>query len=136
MFYSSYPLLFSPDKAGEDSHAKFQAIQGAYEILSDPEQRENYDRYGISGIDGGAQDGAGMHMNDLFASMFGGAGGSGFPGPPPGARGGAGSSARAKRKARGDDQIVDYPVTLEEGYTGKEKEIVLEKQMPCQQCKG
>lgn len=47
--YHSLALQYHPDKAGPAGAEKFKAIQAAYEILSDPERRERYDRYGDLG---------------------------------------------------------------------------------------
>ena len=51
-----------PDRGGDKD--KFQEIQGAYEVLSDKEKRELYDKYGEDGIKEG---GGGGHPGDLFA---------------------------------------------------------------------
>ena len=62
-----------PDKGG-DEH-KFKEISAAYEILSDPETRSKYDRYGLEGV---AEDGHPGHgSEDLFSMFFGGGGRNG-----------------------------------------------------------
>lgn len=129
-------LFCSPDKNADASHEHFQIIQGAYEILSDPDKRAAYDQYGDDDADAWGPGGAaGMHggMDDMFASMF------GFSGGPMHGMGGhpsSSSSSRPKRKDRGEDQVVDYPVSLEDAYTGKEAELELEKAVVCPQCQG
>lgn len=134
----------SPDKNEDSTHEKFQAIQGAYEILSDPDKRDAYDRYGLNGPGGGGwsdddDDGfpMGMRPEDLFSHMFGGAafGGSSYPGGRSSGAGG-GSRKRQKRPSRGDDEIVNYPVQMQDAYTGKETTIELDKQVVCPTCKG
>lgn len=64
--------IFSPDKGGDE--AMFKEISAAYEILSDPEKRQKYDKYGLEGVsdEGG---GGGRSPDDLFSMFFGGQGG-------------------------------------------------------------
>ncbi len=57
-----------PDRGGDKE--KFQEIQSAYEVLSDKEKRELYDKYGEDGIKEGGGRGGGM--DDIFGAMFGG----------------------------------------------------------------
>jgi DnaJ-class molecular chaperone len=65
-----------PDVNAHDPEAeeKFKAAAEAYEVLSDPEQRQTYDRFGQEGLRGGGAGGPGMgSVEDLFAAVFGGA---------------------------------------------------------------
>mgnify|MGYP000326080981 CR=1 FL=1 len=63
---------YHPDKIGESADPqKFRAAREAYEVLSDPEKRQRYDRYGHAGLDGvRMHDFSGMGVEDIF-SMFG-----------------------------------------------------------------
>src|SRR6195952_6067345 len=78
-----------PDVNAHDPQAeeKFKEAAEAYEILSDPERRATYDRYGHEGLKRGGQspnfDGFGS-INDLFSAFFGGGAFGGGGGPPPG----------------------------------------------------
>lgn len=130
----------SPDKNPGASHEKFQALQGAYEILSDQEQRDAYDRFGTSsGTDGhpgqtGSGFGTGFDFGDIFGGgsfgddfFFNGMGSSSRGGPAPN---------RKKRKTRGDDQKIDLSVSLEEAYTGREKTLEIDRQTICARCTG
>jgi len=56
-----------PDKGGDPE--QFKQIQGAYDILSDPQKRQNFDQFGSAD---GPQGGPGPNMNDIFSQMFGG----------------------------------------------------------------
>lgn len=144
--YRRLAMQHHPDKNADNTHEKFQAIQGAYEILSDPDKRDAYDRFGLSAAGGGGgwsddddDDGfpMGMRAEDLFAHMFGGGaafGGSSFNGGR--SSGSGGSRKRQKRPARGEDEVVNYPVDIKEAYTGKETTIELDKQVVCTTCKG
>lgn len=109
-----------------ESEEKFKAIAVAYEVLSDPEKRAQYDQYGIDGLRGAggfnSQSGAGFDFNisDLFESFF---GGSGF--------GGGFSNARASNDAQA---TVD--VTLSEAAFGVSRTIDLTLDKGCQTCAG
>src|ERR1700677_2091841 len=68
--YRKLALKYHPDKnpgAGD----KFKDISHAYEVLSDSNKREAYDRYGEAAINGEGA-GAGMSAEDLFSQFFGG----------------------------------------------------------------
>ena len=62
-------LKHHPDRGGDKD--KFQELQNAYEVLSDKEKRDVYDKYGEEGLkEGGGRGGAGM--DDILSQMFGG----------------------------------------------------------------
>jgi DnaJ-class molecular chaperone len=127
----------SPDKNEDASHEKFQAIQGAYEILADPEKRAAYDNYGSDGSNAQSDDPFGYSgrphgFDDIFESMF----GNDFFGAGMGSSGAGASQPRKKRKTRGDDQKIELTVTLEEAYSGKEKKLEIEKRVICPKCEG
>ena len=75
--YRKKALKEHPDKGGDPE--KFKEITAAYEVISDREKREMYDRHGEDGLKGGG----GMHgAQDIFSQMFGGGmGGGGRRGP-------------------------------------------------------
>lgn len=104
-----------PDKGGDPE--KFKDITVAYEVLSDPEKRKLYDKYGEEGLQNGGGGGGGFNP---FEAMFGG-GGRGNQGPQ-----------TKKVKPMG----VKLEVTLEDLYNGKETEVEVERHRICSKCNG
>ncbi|BGP03620.1 protein of heat shock protein DnaJ family [Rhodotorula toruloides] len=136
--YRTLALQHHPDKQSSSDGApadssRFQEIQHAWETLSDPEKREDYDNFGEKGPGGrggpGGFDGADM-FDDFFAEMFGGMGG-----PPPG-MGGGGGRPRQRRKTQTEPSEVELPVTLEELYNGANKTLSVERTRKCGPCSG
>jgi molecular chaperone DnaJ len=114
-----------PDVAHDKSKAehRFKEINEAYEVLSDPNKRSHYDRFGVvgngsSGMDFGFGTGA---FGDIFDMFFGGV-----------------RTAQTQRAGpeRGSDLRYDLEITLEEAYAGAAKEIVFDRLTNCERCKG
>ncbi|KAI8616656.1 hypothetical protein BC830DRAFT_1167650 [Chytriomyces sp. MP71] len=122
--YRKLALQFHPDK-NPDAGEKFKEISHAYEILSDSQKREVYDRYGEEGLEGGGGMGGGMNPGDLFSQLFGG-------GDPFGRGGGRGPSG----PRRGKDMAHSLKVSLEDLYKGKTSKLALQKQVLCGPCEG
>lgn len=132
--YRKLAVKHHPDKNPGDVSAqeRFHEISEAYEVLSDPEKRAAYDRYGHAAFQGG-MGGSGMHDPfDLFREMFGASGGGGGGGIFDHFFGG-GSGAQ---DGRGSDLRYDLRITLEEAFSGCEKEIELRKLDTCETCDG
>merc|ERR1719511_270193 len=66
--YRKMAVKHHPDKGGDPE--KFKEVTHAYEVLSDPQKREKYDKYGEEGLEDGGGD-----PGDIFQSFFGGGGG-------------------------------------------------------------
>ena len=122
------------DKAAEE---RFKEIQGAYDVLSDPEKRKQYDQVGpriFSGAGGGP--GAGGNFNwsgnfsdlgdigDLFGNIFGNAGAA------------RGSSQRRQRGERGRDVEVAINVSFEDSLKGLTTKIPVDLEVTCSACHG
>ena len=136
--YRQKALKFHPDKNPGDksSEEKFKEAAEAYEVLSNPDKKARYDRYGHAGLGNGGQGyggfGGGMSMEDIF-SQFGDIFGSAFGG---GFGGGFGGSTRTRRVNKGSNLRIKVKLTLEEILKGVEKKIKVSKYVSCQTCKG
>jgi len=133
--YRKMALKYHPDKNPDDPSAegKFKEAAEAYEILSDAEKKQRYDRYGHDGVKGMPGGGFNMSMDDIF-SNFGDIFGDAFGGAFSDAFG-FGTRGRTRRRVnRGTNLRVKVKLTLEEISTGVEKKIKVNKYVPCDQC--
>ena len=107
-----------PDRNGgcEDSAAKFKEINEAYSILSDPQKRAAYDRFGHEGVNGMGGFGGGArgfdNVNDIFSGVFGDVFGDMFNR--------AQQQQRSAGPQRGADLRHDLEISLEQAYRGSE----------------
>ena len=119
---------YHPDVNKEpDAEEKFKEINEAYSVLSDPEKRSAYDRYGFQGVNtNGMPDYSTMDLSDLF-DLFG-----------LGNFGGFGGTSRRSRNAprRGADLNTRLKLTFEEAVFGAEKEIEITRNEKCSVCSG
>lgn len=120
-------MQYHPDRNKEDgAEARFKEISEAYEVLSDPEKRSAYDRFGHAGLQG-FDFGRGFEgfdfggFGDIFDAFFGGT---------------ATSRRRAREAQRGADRRVDIEIDFEEAAFGCEKEIKVERVERCRRCSG
>ena len=134
--YRKLAVKYHPDKNPGDKEAeeKFKEAAEAYSILSDADKKARYDQFGHAGVDGAAPDFSGGfgNLNDILNDLFGGAFGGGFSG----FGGGFGGGRQQQRVYRGRDIRVRVKLTLEEIAKGVEKEISIEKSVPCPECGG
>ncbi|RKO99905.1 hypothetical protein CXG81DRAFT_13870 [Caulochytrium protostelioides] len=123
--YRKLALKYHPDK-NPDAGDKFKEISHAYEILSDSQKREVYDRYGEEGLngDGGMGGMGGLDPQDLFSQLFG------------GGMFGGGGGGRRQGPRRGRDMQHVLKVSLSDLYNGKTTKLALQKQILCPTCKG
>ncbi|HHY76357.1 MAG TPA: molecular chaperone DnaJ [Firmicutes bacterium] len=126
----------------KEAEARFKEINEAYEVLSDPQKRANYDAYGhpdgpFAGGAGGSA-GGGRTAGDPFGRVFGDFGGfpfgdlfEGFEEIFGGGRRQADTGPR-----RGDDLELELDITLEEAFTGVERDIRIPRTERCPRCQG
>ena len=116
-------MEWHPDKNKDpDAEKKFKEINAAYQILSDQEKRDKYDRYGYEGLigDTGSQGFSEKQgFGEIFDSFFGGFDSRG------------GSKTRA-----GGDIYKDVTLTFQEAALGVEKDLEMVRSEPCRRCNG
>lgn len=131
-------MKYHPDKNPGDKEAeeKFKEINEAYAVLSDPDKKDKYDRFGHAGVDpnagfGGTGGGFGGFggFEDIF-DMFGGAFGGGFGGF------GGGSRGRRNGPKKGSDLQKSITIDFEEAAFGVKKQIRINKYVKCKTCDG
>ncbi|AEK59151.1 MULTISPECIES: molecular chaperone DnaJ [Acidithiobacillus] len=127
--YRRLAMRYHPDRNPGDSQAeeRFKEISEAYEVLSDPQKRQAYDRFGHAGVQGGGGPGfgaggfAGGGFGDIFGDLFEQAFGRGFGGRDPG---------------RGADLRYELELSLEEAAQGKTVTISIPSSSVCESCGG
>jgi molecular chaperone DnaJ len=131
--YRKLALQYHPDRNpnNKDAEDKFKEAAEAYSVLSDPQKRAAYDRYGHQGVSSMAGGGAGFDPNafadfsdiigDFFGlhDIFGGGGGR-----------------RRNRAQRGEDVRYDLEISLENAITGLTADIQVPRIDPCARCSG
>jgi molecular chaperone DnaJ len=135
--YRTKALEHHPDRNPDNPEAedKFKVCAEAYAVLSDPQKRQMYDRFGHAGLGGAGAPGFGdigdvfSQFQDIFGDLFGGGGGFGF--------GGFGRRRRDPNgPARGADIRTDVSLSLREAAFGASREIDLSHPSPCEACSG
>lgn len=129
--YRKLAMKYHPDRNPDDKAAeeKFKEVKEAYEMLSDPQKRDAYDRYGHAGVDPnmGAGGGAGAGgfadaFGDIFGDIFGGGGGRSSRGGP--------------QVYRGADLRYNLEITLEQAAHGFDTTIRVPSWDSCDTCHG
>jgi molecular chaperone DnaJ len=128
--YRKLAMEHHPDRnpGSKEAEERFKECSEAYEVLSDPDKRAHYDRFGHEGMrQAGFEGFSGVeeifeHFGSLFGDLFGGMGGFG-------GRGGA-------RQARGSDLRLDLELSFAEAVMGVSREIAVERRVTCDGCSG
>ncbi len=124
-----------PDRNGgcEDASARFKELNEAYSVLSDPDKRAAYDRFGHAGVNGQGGFGAGFggqgagftNVNDIFSEVFGDVFGEMFN-----------QGRRNSGPVRGADLRHDLEISLEQAYRGAEVTVTVPTTISCEVCDG
>jgi molecular chaperone DnaJ len=132
--YRKLAMKYHPDRNpdSKESEEKFKEVKEAYEMLTNPEKREAYDRYGHAGVDpnmgggggggfGGGAGGFGDAFGDIFGDIFGGGGRGRSQGP---------------QVYRGADLRYNLEITLEQAAHGFDTTIRVPSWDKCDTCHG
>lgn len=127
--YRNLAKKYHPDLNPDNAEAeqKFKEATAAYEILSDPDKRSRYDRYGHAGVDPQAGNGDFGGFGDIFEDIFDIFGG-GF--------GGYSQGARKNGPSKGTDLRYNLNLEFREAVFGVEKEIQFRRSESCSTCDG
>src|SRR5256886_1252607 len=110
--YRQLAMQCHPDRNPGDKSAeeRFKAVNEAYTVLSDPDKRAHYDRFGTAGPAGSGfgDTGFGTIFEDIFENLF---------------TGGGGRGGRRSRAVRGEDLQYELKITLEEAASRLESKI-------------
>jgi molecular chaperone DnaJ len=126
--YRKLARQYHPDRnpGDEAAEARFKEIQHAYDVLSDPEKRKQYDTFGQAngrpGAGGTTFDFSDFDLGDIFGGLFGG-----------GARGRA---PRQERGQRGADVEVPVRISFEDSLRGLQTTVPVELELACHTCHG
>ncbi len=143
--YRAMALKYHPDRNPGDSTAeeKFKEAAEAYDILSNPDKKARYDRFGHSGVSGASGGGGGFEgfgggftMEDIFSRFGDIFGGGGFSGGFSGFGDFGGSQRGGRRVARGADMRIRVKLTLDEVIHGVNKTVKINKAVKCSYCNG
>ncbi|MFA4945438.1 MAG: molecular chaperone DnaJ [Lentisphaeria bacterium] len=129
--YRKQALKYHPDKnpGNKEAEEKFKELSAAYEVLSDPPKRQQYDQFGHDAYTrrrGPAGAGPGMDPYDIFSQVFGGGIFDSF----------FGGGGREAADVSGADLRYDLQIDFEEAVFGAEKEIEIPRAEACEHCQG
>src|SRR5579864_218417 len=130
--YRKLAIQFHPDRnpGNKEAEDNFKAINEAYQVLSDPEKRAQYDRFGhaaFQGAAGGPGGFGGFDFSQGFEEVFSDIFGDFF---------GTGRGRSRSRTRRGDDLRYDLEIDFEEAAKGTEKTVKFQRLTQCEECNG
>ncbi|HZP46764.1 MAG TPA: molecular chaperone DnaJ [Candidatus Binataceae bacterium] len=129
--YRRLAVQYHPDRnpGNKQAEEKFKELNEAYQVLSDPERRAQYDRFGHAAFQGpqGAGGFGGFDFSQGFEEVFSDIFGDFF---------GTGRGRSRSRSRRGEDLRYDLEIEFKEAATGAEKIIKFQRLVVCEQCNG
>src|SRR5271156_4986087 len=130
--YRSLAIQFHPDRnpGNKDAEEHFKELNEAYQVLSDPERRAQYDRFGhaaFQGPQGGPGGFGGFDFSQGFEEVFSDIFGDFF---------GTGRGRSRSRTRRGDDLRYDLEIEFEEAARGVERVVKFQRLTQCESCNG
>jgi molecular chaperone DnaJ len=122
--FRALAMQYHPDRnqGNKQAEERFKEINEAYAVLSDPDKRAHYDRFGTApgtGSASGFDAGFGSLFEDIFENFLGGSG-----------------RGRRTRAARGEDLQYELKITLEDAAAGLETKVQIPRLETCESCGG
>lgn len=137
--YRKIAIKYHPDRnpGNKEAEEKFKEAAEAYDVLHDPQKRQQYDQFGFDAPGGfGGFSGGGFSVDDIF-SNFGDIFGDLFGGGRGGFRSGFGGFGGGRgRQYRGSDLRLKVKLSLQEVLTGVTKKFKVKKDVTCSHCHG
>ncbi len=134
--YRKLAIKYHPDKnpGNKEAEEKFKEVSAAYETLSNPDKRRQYDQFGHDAYtkSGGGAGGAGFNAQDIFSQFFGGGGFGGFED----LFGGGSRRADPNAPQRGEDLRYALEIDFEDAMYGVDKKINVSRYENCEECSG
>src|SRR5271167_4485110 len=129
--YRRLAIQFHPDRnpGNKEAEERFKELNEAYQVLSDPERRAQYDRFGHAAFQGPQGPGGfgGFDFSQGFEEVFSDIFGDFF---------GTGRGRSRSRTRRGDDLRYDLEVEFEDAHRGAERVIKVARLAQCEACNG
>jgi len=129
--YRKLAMQYHPDRnpGNAEAEEKFKECSEAYQVLSDPQKRAAYDRFGHAGVSSAAGNGSGFadmqDLGDIFGDFF----GEMF-------NMGGGGGRKGSRVQKGRDVRYDHTIEFEDAAFGKEVQVNVRRMEPCNDCRG
>jgi len=127
--YRKLAMQYHPDRnpGNAEAEEKFKECSEAYQVLSDPQKRAAYDRFGHAGVSSAAGNGSGFadmqDLGDIFGDFF-------------GEMFNMGGGRKGSRVQKGRDVRYDHTIEFEDAAFGKEVQVNVRRMEPCNDCRG